>query len=81
MSITVYSDTYGWWTNLSNTMVQFSFWVRFSTKCSPRGAGDKHFPEQYFDLIDCVMVVPISTCKFDATKKTQVVVKHVPDLF
>ena len=32
------------------------------------------------DLIDSIMVLPISSCKFDATKKPYAL-KHVPGLF
>jgi len=67
-------------------MVRFPFWVRFFfLKCVlPEGLAKElpkivKYPER-LDLIDCTMVVPISTCNFH-TQNTPDAIKHIPDVF
>ena len=60
------------------------FFERSSEMCSHRRAG-KRTPQnveipECFDLIECPMVLHISTSKFDA-RNTPDAFKHVPDLF
>ena len=43
-------------------------------------SGMQKIPTCFVDLIDCPMVLPISTSEFDA-KNTPDPFKHVPDLF
>jgi len=62
----------------------FKVFKRFSEMCSPRRAGTRtprnvEIPTCY-DLIDCPMVLHISTYKFDA-KNTPIAFEHVPDFF
>jgi len=52
--------------------------MRLSKMGSPRGAG-KRTPENG-DLIDCAMVLPISTCKLDA-QNTPDAFKQAPTCF
>jgi len=75
--------TYGWWTKLSNTMVRFSCWKRFSKMCSRRSAGQRtqscKMPK-WLDLIVYLMCLHIFAYKCDA-RNTPDAFKLVPDLF
>jgi len=80
-SMTLYN--YGWWTKLNKSTVGCSFCVRFSKSVLREGLA-KELPEMKkqttcLKFRDCTMVLPIFTCKVDATTKTAF--NHIPDLF